>query len=422
MFDFLNYLGNKVLGRYKTVESNIRNRSNSFYDSFLDLLEDTVKAVMMNEDIGYDGRTCGEILREPDANNFFKHTISVDKEVYAKISDYIKKINEHKHHNEKYITVETVINYMYAYYCFITPYISFKGIEFSQFNESYFRAIYGVTVERSKELDKVSQKVDEYVSSTNAKLDEHSSKIAALEAWSLEFGRRQLTPQANPQPLNQQKQQNAQMSEKEVMHWFFRNSKKSWRWMGNQKEFSKARSLSIFAQILLLVLGLVSSVITSISAKLYTTFTFFENIWLIFGILLLAYAVKSRLRYDSHSLAKNTNYKYKQDQFGLWNPGKEKIIFRVFKWIGLISVVCNIIFIWVKASNISWLATIFEVLFLGAIVLSFFMNVSLFAQYSIVYLEGKNMQGTEEITLVWDPLIKQFLTEEEYKAKVPFLF
>jgi hypothetical protein len=59
MLDFLNYLGNKVVGRYKTVESNIRNRSNSFYDSFLDLFEDTVKTILMNEDIGYDGRTCG---------------------------------------------------------------------------------------------------------------------------------------------------------------------------------------------------------------------------------------------------------------------------------------------------------------------------------------------------------------------------
>lgn len=422
MLDFLNYLGNKVVGRYKTVESNIRNRSNSFYDSFLDLLEDTVKTILMNEDIGYDGRTCGEVLREPDANNFFKFKANVDKDVYAKVGDYIKKINEHKHHNEKYVNVDTIINYMSTYYEFVVPYLTYKGVEVKPFNESYFRGIYGVTLERSKELDNVTQKVEEFVSSTNVKLDEHSSKIAALEAWSLEFGRRQLTPQTNSQPLNQQNQQNNQMSEKEVMHWFFRNSKKSWRWMGNQKEFSKARSLSIFAQTLLLVLGFASSIVTSISVKLYTTFTFFENIWLIFGILLLAYAIKSRIRYESCSLAKNNNYKYKKDQFGLWNPGKEKIAFRVFRWIGLISVVFNIIYIWMKMSNISLLATILEILFLGAIILSFFMNVSLFAQYSIVYLEGKNMQGTEQITLVWDPIIKQFLTEEEYKTKVPFLF
>ena len=162
MLDFLNYFGNKVVGRYKTVESNIRNRSNSFYDSFLDLLEDTVKAILMNEDIGYDGRTCGEILREPDVNNFFKHKANIDKDLYSKVGDYIKKINEHKHHNEKYVNVDTVINYMSTYYGFITPYLIYKGIETKPFNEAYFRGIYGVTLERSKELDNVSQKVDEY--------------------------------------------------------------------------------------------------------------------------------------------------------------------------------------------------------------------------------------------------------------------
>ena len=418
MLDFLNYFGNKVVGRYKTVESNIRNRSNSFYDSFLDLLEDTVKVILMNEDIGYDGRTCGEILREPDANNFFKHKANVDKDVYAKVGDYIKKINEHKHHNEKYVNVDTVINYMSTYYEFVVPYLAYKGVETKPFNEAYFRGIYGITLERSKELDNVTQKVEEFVSSTNTRIDEHDTRIAALEAWSQEFNMRQMQPQTVPV----QKPVANKPNEKEVMHWFFRTSRKSWRWFGNQQELNKSKSLAILSHVLLLVLGLVSTIVTSISAKIYTTFTFFENVWLIFGIILLVYAIKAKLKYESGELAKNTNYKYKQDQFGLWNPGKERVVFKIFRWIGIISVIANIIYIWMKASNISWLATILEVLFLGAIVFSFFMNVALFAQYTIIYLEGKNMQGTENVTLVWDPIFEKLITEEEYKKKMPFLF
>ena len=421
MLDFLNYFGNKVMGRYKTVESNIRNRSNSFYDSFLDLLEDTIKAILMNEDIGYEGRTCGEILREPDTNNFFRHKINIDIEIYAKVGDYIKKINEHKHHNEKYVTIETVVNYMLVYYRFVTPYLTFKGVECSPFNEDFYKGIYGITLERSKELDNVTQKVDEYVSFTNAKLDEHSLKIAELEAWSREFNKRQMQPQQTT-PVRESTNNAQPKTEQEIMHWFFKHSKKSWRWLGNPKEFAMARKLSIFSQILLIVLGFITTIVTSISAKIYTTFTLFENIWLIFGIMLLVFAIKSKIKYESGELARNNNYKYTKDQFGLWNPGKEKIVFKVFRIVGIISVVANIIYIWIKASDISWLATILEVLFLGSIVLSFFMNIALFAQYSIVYLEGKNMQGTENVTLVWDPLLKQFLTEEDYKKKIPFLF
>lgn len=307
---------------------------------------------------------------------------------------------------------------MNKYYQFVTPYLSFKGIETKPFNESYFRGIYGVTLERSKELDNVSRKVEEFVSSTNTRIDEHSLRIVALEAWSQEFNKRQMQPQGAPA----QKPAAAKPNDKEVMHWFFRTSKKSWRWFGNQQELNKSKSLAILSHVLLLVLGLASTIVTSISAKIYTTFTFFENVWLIFGIILLVYAIKAKLKYESGELAKNTNYKYKQDQFGLWNPGKEKVVFKIFRWVGIISVIANIIYIWIKGSNISWLATILEVLFLGAIVFSFFMNVALFAQYTIIYLEGKNMQGTENVTLVWDPMVKKLITEEEYKKKIPFLF
>lgn len=415
MLDFLNYFGNKVVGRYKTVESNVRNRSNSFYDSFLDLLEDTVKAILMNEDIGYEGRTCGEILREPDVNNYFKHKINIDGGVYSKVSDYIKKINEHKHHNEKYLNVDTVVNYMNAYYEFVVPYLLAKNIEVKQFNESYFRAIYGITLERSKQLEDVSQKFDDITSTTNAKLDEHDDRIAALEQWTQEFNKRQFTPISEPAknvPTNKP-------SDKEVMHWFFKNSKKSWKWLGSQKEFDKCKVLTIFSHLLLLLLGFSSSIITSVSVKIYTTFTFFENIWLIFGIFLLIYALKADIKYESSKLARNNSYRYKQDQFGLWNPGKEKGLFKAFRWIGMISTICNIAYIWILASKISWLATIFEVLFLGAIIFSFIMNASLFSGYDIIYLQGKNMKGTENITLVWDPLFKKLMPEEEYKKKIP---
>ncbi len=420
MFDFLNYLGNKVVGRYKTVESNIRNRSNSFYDSFLDLLEDTVKTILMKEDIGYDGRTCGEILKEPDTNNFFKHKAKVDNDVYAKVVDYIKKINEHKHKTEKYVNVDMVVIYMNTYYSFIVPYMEYKGVETSPFNENYFRSIYGITLERSKELDNVSQKVDEYVETTNVKIDEMDKRVEMLEAWTLAFNQREKQQPKNPQPQTQQAQNKP--TEKDAMNWFFRTSKKSWRWFGNEGQLRKDKGLAIFSHILLLVIGFITTIITSVSIGFYPTFTLFENVWLVFGIVLLVYASKSKIKYESGALAKNSSFKYKQDQYGLWNPGKEKVVFKIFRWIAGISIVCNIIFIWFRQSNFSLLATILEVLLLGALIFSHIMNAFLFSQYTIIYLEGRNMQNTQNVVLVWDPMIKKLIPEEEYRKKMPFLF
>ena len=44
MLNDLVYFDNSIVGRYRTVERNIKSKSNSFYDSFLDLLENTIKS------------------------------------------------------------------------------------------------------------------------------------------------------------------------------------------------------------------------------------------------------------------------------------------------------------------------------------------------------------------------------------------
>lgn len=420
MFDFLNYFGNKVVGRYKTLESNVRSRSNSFYDAFLDLLEDTIKTILMKEEIGYDGRTCGEILREPDINNFFKFKVNIDKEVYAKVSDYIRKINEHKHSNEKYITVDTVINYLNIYFVFVSKYLVFKNVETGTFNESYFRSIFGVTLERSKELDNVSEKVDSFVSSTNTKFNEYDTRISSLEAYASEFNKRIVSSK-------QVSQQNAksltnQITDRAKINWFFKNCKKSWRWFGNQQDFDKSKKKAYISYFILFALGIISSLITSFSASLYTTFTLFENIWLFFNIVLLIYASKAKLKYQSVDLANNTNYKYTIDEYGLWNPGPEKKHYKVLRWLSIISVIGNIIYVWCTTSKMPWLATIFEALFLASIIFSYFMNRDLFEGYTFVYLEGPNYSHTEDIKLIWDNVSNRLDTEEEYKKHVTFLF
>ena len=65
MLNDLVYFDNSIVGRYRTVERNIKSKSNSFYDSFLDLLENTIKRILVLENLPYDEKfTCGTLLRE----------------------------------------------------------------------------------------------------------------------------------------------------------------------------------------------------------------------------------------------------------------------------------------------------------------------------------------------------------------------
>lgn len=212
-------------------------------------------------------------------------------------------------------------------------------------------------------------------------------------------------------------------TQNDILQTFLKQSKKSWRWLGTRSEFSKWKTLAIISLLILLIVGLATSIISTICFKMYSTYTFFENVWMVFGIIYLVYACKAQFTYEVNALASNSSHKYETDKLGMKFPRKEKIIFRIFKWLAIISAPCNIICIWAglgKSNQI--LATVMEIAFLGAIIFAFFMNLNLYAQYSIIWIEGHNLTSKEKVVLVLPPSAKQLMPEEEFKKKMPFFY
>lgn len=133
--------------RYETLERNIKSKSNSFYDSYLDLLEATIKYFLDENNISYDdSRTCGHLVKnEKVVKSFLLDTLKLDDYTYNKLPDYIKKCNDHKHKKEKKLGIDSVINYLKVYYDFINYYIDYiKGVRV-EYDVEYFTSIFGET-------------------------------------------------------------------------------------------------------------------------------------------------------------------------------------------------------------------------------------------------------------------------------------
>lgn len=132
--------------RFNTLERNIKAKSNSFYDSYLDLLEATIKYFLDENNIVYDdSRTCGYLVKEESIKNFLLVILKLDDYTYNKLPDYIKKCNDHKHKKEKNLGIDSIINYLKVYFNLINYYIDYiKGIRV-EFDANYFSSIYGET-------------------------------------------------------------------------------------------------------------------------------------------------------------------------------------------------------------------------------------------------------------------------------------
>lgn len=144
MFKHLQEINYKLYERYLTLEKNIKSGSNSFYDAYLDLLEQFIKDVAVFCEFDIKAReTCGELLRREDINIFFKDVLHIDDFTYTKMQDYTLKVNAHKHKGEKNIQIDTIVSYMRIIYNATVSFANYKKILVKEFDANYFISIFG---------------------------------------------------------------------------------------------------------------------------------------------------------------------------------------------------------------------------------------------------------------------------------------
>lgn len=146
--------------RFNTLERNIKSKSNSFYDAYLDLLEATIKYFLDENNIAYDdSRTCGYLVKEGSIKNFLLVKLKLDEYTYYKLPDYIKKCNDHKHKKEKNLGIDSIINYLKVYFDLINYYFDYIKGERVEFDANYFLSIYGETERQNNELKEEVQRL-----------------------------------------------------------------------------------------------------------------------------------------------------------------------------------------------------------------------------------------------------------------------
>lgn len=162
MFEFFTQIGEKLYNRGKTVETNIRAASNSFYDSYLDLTEELLKTIAETANIELTTRmTCGDILRYNEFKSFLTEILKLDDYTYGKLCDYTLKINAHKHKNEKNVQIETVINYLRVLYNLVNAFFIYKNIAAVDFETDSVVASFGITEKENISLKTEIQKLKE---------------------------------------------------------------------------------------------------------------------------------------------------------------------------------------------------------------------------------------------------------------------
>ena len=212
---------------------------------------------------------------------------------------------------------------------------------------------------------------------------------------------------------------NDHINEQHIFRDFLKTSRKYWRWFGNRKEFLWQKTLTITVFALLLVFGIVAVALSPIELL---ASSFGEILWMGFVAVLLIFACKTQLKYDVNTLATYSSTKYETDYLGMKFPRKGKLVYAIFRVIGIVMSVYKIIFLGIRPTDTTPLAITMEILFIVLTIVSYFTNLFMFGRYSIIWVEGHAITTKEKVTLLLPPGAKSMITEEEFKKLMPELF
>lgn len=256
--------------------------------------------------------------------------------------------------------------------------------------------------------DNVFDKLDEQ----SLKIDKLTEQVANItDTLQKSNNQEQQTKNIGGEPVNKQR----------VIEDFLLKSSKNYRWFGNEKDFYKDKTKSVSFLVCVIAIGLISTILTSASLGIYSTFTLFENIMVFATCWQLGYVCKLQLTIPDIELALHSTEVFTLNNDNLMvSTNKEKKRYKISRILCYIAIVCNIISIWTfQNSSKSVIATIFEIIFLGVIIAARWFYCNLTCMYNFVYFSAKTYDG-QLITLVWNGQ-QELITKEEFDKKYIYL-
>lgn len=170
-FDHLQRYGPAVMGRMETLIKNVKARSNSFYDSYLDLQEAFVREVLKTSNYTLDeSKNSGYLLHGAEVKDYLFSQFGIGPELVEKLHDHTLKANRHKHAKEKTVSLDSVNAFMEPFYVFSRQCAGMTSVGQFAYDPAYFAAIYDALAKENNSLrQQISQLMSEAETLNNAK-------------------------------------------------------------------------------------------------------------------------------------------------------------------------------------------------------------------------------------------------------------
>ena len=164
-FRYLERISPALLRCYETVEKNIMFSSNSYFDSWLDMVEELIKVIMTNEDISFDGRSsCGQLLRIKELNSFLIDKMGITDKDIEQLKAYVAYINEHKHRDQKDVNIDGIYHSLDMFNNIACKYAKLLKVgKMQEITIEHYSNLLGSALRENEELKKENKELKKFL-------------------------------------------------------------------------------------------------------------------------------------------------------------------------------------------------------------------------------------------------------------------
>ena len=392
MYQELTDLDVSIKARFVTLEKNIKSKSNSFYDAYLDLVECVTKYIACELDVRIPFNfTCGKILNNGEYRKKYIEGINGNKDVLFLMQDLILECNNHKHKNEKEINSEDIFRYIKCFFDYVNYYLVYKGKEICVFDIDYFTDLYNYEETIENKQKENEERIDKKLNSIDRKLE---------------------NLQKNNMPSVNDTLENRIIVSKFIANAmikiFFNCIDKSFT-----KQHKGLRNL-FFAYI---ACGILTPILATINFKMYSTFTLFESVLFIFQFVICFKALKLKDEAFQDEIDQVTFYRKKivLDNRAVVDVG-DKFFYQVFTYICYISIIANFTAACIiNPGALTLVVIVMELLFLTLNYVLSKKITNFMSNYDLYVFKGTSTTG-ECVQIYYSITLNQYISEEAFDA------
>ena len=194
---------------------------------------------------------------------------------------------------------------------------------------------------------------------------------------------------------------------------FFASAEREYLFCDTARAFLIKQCILFFALCLFIALNVVATVATAKAWQLYSTYSLFENIWLLFALKMAFNVLRAHRVTEGYAYEHRSPYRYRYENDFPVKSGR-KLRLRIFFTLFVIGAALNAVYCIGTATGVALSAIVLECVSLVLGIVVYIAYYFFYGEYLAIRFTGPAKEGNGRAVFIYDLLFEKMYPESKW--------